>query len=440
MHGLSLRESYTLIQRNSAELVTSKMAGECVLASLHEHPQRQVDVLAELVKFKFHRQGICHSKVQKLQQELSLATLKKYCEPSDDHYMALISLARNRSTLFGMRAIPATLKRFLLDLDDDRKKALATKIGEQAVRFLARSGITLPTVEENEQVILPHFDSGHDFLGGRQSSFPGMDGHRPYFSELPCRHSFEELPAPSIPVERSFDRRLSLDTRIVCAAKAQGFKKIQDGDYFGFGSLFILGQTHYVDGIERNPAEKSEVEQSQRKIFDCLTDLKVKKIYLEGFVEGDDQFDPTSTEPIKKIFASYHPKKSLTDKQRNCLLAGGAYTYAALNDDVVLYPTSSKTTAFYLCSDMLPMDIDVARDGLGGQESENSDFQPLVPGWTKSQQKFLVDRREAEMTRYILGELDGRDEAALVVGMAHQFNDGFHQQGRRPVVYRKDFD
>lgn len=430
---LSLRESYNTIERSSAELVKSKKQGaDALKAQLLDNLGQPLEALAELVKFKFCRQGLFTNVTQKLGQETALANLEIICEASRLPYDSVVSLARNRSALFGLKAIPATLQKILRDLNDDQKAALASRITKQEIEFLARAGVTLPSVEKQGLA-----DVRSDTLWHSGDLFVSTLRNRDDDSVVTSSSPFIVSPVHSTHGKEPVFQRSDLESETAKAATTLGFEKIQEGNYLQCGALFIFGQLHYVDKIEKSIDQTRTVKKSQRKIFDCLARLNIKKIYLEGVAEGDPQFGADAREKVKKIFASYDPKKKLSKGQGKCLLLGAALVYAALNEDVVLLPTSSKRTRDFIASDMVPPDF----NDFSKQEPDDYDFNPLVSGWTKSQQKFLVGEREVEMTKYILDDLNGRDSAAFVVGMGHRFQSGFHdhEHERHPDVYRKDF-
>lgn len=207
--------------------------------------------------------------------------------------------------------------------------------------------------------------------------------------------------------------------------------------------MIILGQLHHVKGIEKFPTQQSTVDQSQRRILDCLISLKVKDVYLEGLAEGHDEITPEVMKLVKKIFPRYEPAMRLTEEQRKFLSRGAAVVYAGLFDDVVLHASTSKTTDFYVRSDMVPCEFQEKydrRDSSESSESVSGEFTPLMRGWSRAQQKFLLEGREDEMAKYIQRDLQGHPRAvALVVGLGHQFNTALKRPGFCPPVYRKDF-
>jgi len=146
---------------------------------------------------------------------------------------------------------------------------------------------------------------------------------------------------------------------------------------------------------------------------------------------------------VKKIFPRYEPAMRLTEEQRKFLSRGAAVVYAGLFDDVVLHASTSKTTDFYVRSDMVPCEFQEKydrRDSSESSESVSGEFTPLMRGWSRAQQKFLLEGREDEMAKYIQRDLQGHPRAvALVVGLGHQFNTALKRPGFCPPVYRKDF-
>lgn len=440
---LPLRDSYSALSRNSNQLVSAKyhaaMHLKMVLIGDAENPG--VDILAALVKLKFNRQGLTNSAQQKIEQEKALATLKACCNNDDKLYGELISLARNRNSVFGMRAIPGTLKGLLNGLTDAQKQALAGKISVDEIRFLERSAVNLPTPVESNEAVRPVLISDPVQQHLERATINLLSSASDYRQpEMTASPPVKEPVSPSFHYKRAdLHRRPPTTQEALRAAKSQGFRQVQRGDAGQHGAVIILGQLHNVDGLKRLPAEQREVEQSQRQILDALIDLNVKEVYVEGLIDGDEELVLQLIEAIKKDFTDYHPNMTLTEKQTEHLLFGAAFVYAALNNDVVLCATSSKATGMDVNSDMVPLSIQVKVDD-GDDSDIEAEFTAPVPGWSQAQTRFLVNYREKEMGEYIQTGLAGTHKAvALVVGLGHKFDTALFWRENSPVVLRKDF-